>query len=703
MEKNIQTLLFSSLVSLREQRLVGFDKTPEGQKQFDDAAAKIEKSIEDPSKLSPELFAQITDLKVKTIAAGITSGPRVDRLNDLNTLNDKKTELLSKLPEIEKITAADNPEWKQIQKDLTSPEAAVKTKAIDAAVKIIKDAHVAMAEQTQGLNLDSPQDKPLIKIRVKVIAALNKNIENVQATDPENTITFVKPATGGTAAVEALTKLVDHGREFITGNFNTLLQKFNNAATPAAKEIAREDIDKAVLAERKNIYTDMQILTAQDPQYVNAEKQMSELLKQLKQLNDAVASVTPTPTAPTEAAAKVVPGAPVAAPKAPGAKGPDTPAVAEIPTPEADKALSDKGIEAKKVEALTGAKDDAATTKAVEDLNKDLKVEDALKNPADSKVVVDALNKKLEAVGSKKRVEVKEGKLVSKEESVLAKEAASKGALDAKREDSKETKDLKSFFKAILDFIKELAKELGMSPRELLTGVADPSKITAANTPTKGIKAAEEAETKNAEQNKRLAQEAAARAKAAPKGSAASIKAEGEQRQFQEKADRQLRNAQRLEEEADKAVNKDKECDKTARKIQEEAKRRGVQAEVETTPEKRGVVIRPKGGVNPNTLRSFAGEFQQELGANRVSVSGNTFIINYMPNNSGNVQNQINGRDGVQIQGGKTPEAPVQREATPVIKREVVPPTPAPSVKEEATARPIVVKKVKGGSTGNLQ
>lgn len=696
MEKNIQTLLFSSLVSLREQRLVGFDKTPAGEKQFEDAAAKIEQSIEDPSKLTPELIGQIAELKVKSI--GDTK--RNERVDGLTKLNDQKNQLLSKLPEIEKRTAADNPEWQKIQKNLTSPDAALKAEAVTAAVRLIADARAEMEGLANNLNLSDPSLKPLIKVRVKLIAALNKTIENVQAADPENKIALVPAATGGVEAQNALKALETGGRDFISGPFDVLLQNFEKAKGPDAKRIAKEKIDEAVLARRQDIYNDMVAVNAVRPPYVNIEKQIAELLKQLKQLNDAVASVTPAPTAAAEAAAKG-PVAPAGAPKATAeAAGKSVAATAEVPAPDADKALADKGIEAKKVEALTGAKDDVAAGKALEDLNKDVKVEAALKNPADTKIVVDALNKKLEAVGSTKRVEAKEGKLVIKEASVVAKEAATKSVLDAKPEDSKETKDLKGFFKAILDFITELAAKLGMSPRELITGQADPAKLNAKNTPTQGLKAAEEAETKQAEQNSRLAREAAARGKNAPTP-AARKQAETEQEKFQKKADAQLRNAGRLKKEADKAEDIDVEVDQRVGRLREEANKRGVPADIEAAPNKRGVVIRAKGGVNPNTLRSFAGEFQRELGADRVTFSNNTFIINVMPNNSGNVQNQIAGRDGVQIQGGKAPEVVAPAQAPRA--KEVVPPTPAPSVKEEAAERPIVIKKVKGRPTGNLQ
>ncbi len=683
MEKNIHTLLFSSLVSLRESRLIGFA----GEKP-EEASKPLEAKIQNPTENTDALQQEILQFGSKSPEHQKHASEKLQKLLDARKKDEKDLQDAKDLTNPEK-----NADWKKIIDGIKPPK--VDAEALKLAKAAIMNARTKIVEI--GVAGDT---RP--KNAIAQVEALNKVILDIQALDPKNTVQFVEGVGGAEddkklAEVKALRATVFKA----DGVLEKAIKAYTEDAKSApAKEEARKKLDDVVNSEKEDLWQKMgtDVAGIRGVPFVNAEEIA-------KAYTDLIKEVVGAKKAAVDKVEGTAPAAPIATiAKTPGAKAPESPATAELPTPEADKALAEKGVDAAKIAALTGAKDDAATGKALEDLNKDVKVEAALKNPADSKVVVDALNKKLEAVGSKKRVEVKENKLVTKDESVVAKEAASKGsAFEAKPEDSKETKDLKSFFKAILDFITELAAKLGMSPRELITGVADPAKLNSKNAPTKALQTAAEAETKNAEQNKKLAEEAAARAKAAPKGSPASIKAEGERKQFQEKADRQLRNAQRLEEEADKAVNKDKECDKTARKIQEEAKRRGVQADVETTPEKRGVVIRPKGGVNPNTLRSFAGEFQQELGANRVTVSGNTFIINYMPNNSGNVQNQINGRDGVQIQGGKTPEAPVQREATPVIKKEVVPPTPAPSVKEEATARPIIVTKKKAGPTGNLQ
>ncbi len=664
MEKNIQTLLFSSLVSLREHRLIGVDATPE--QQFEDSAAKIEKSIEDPAKLTTEVIKEIADLKVKAIE-GKHDQKKLDRLQGLENLNNTKNELLAKLPEIEKKTAADNPDWVKLQKELSDPDAATKDKAEKACVKLITDARKEMGDLAAKLDLSDTALKPLIKVRVKVLAAHNKTIENVQAADPENKIKLVDPATGGDVAKTALTKLEADGKIFISGSFDTLLQKFNAPGGGLdAKKINRENIDAAVLAQREVIYGQMNAILAKLPLYVNAEKQVSELLKQLKQMNEAVASLTPVPEAKVDATKPA---------EKPADKAPISKEAAVKDGAEADKILKDKGVEASKVDALTAAKDPVAQAKALEDLNKDAKVVEALKDPAASKVVVDALNKKLEATGSKLKVEVKDGKIVPKTETVLSGEAAKKV------EGGKET--FSDVLKAFIAFIKDLAKELGMSPKEFFTGKADPSKVNASNAPTSVVAEAKNATEKELAKTKDLSKEAAAREKTAPPAEKQKLRAETLKQEARIKE--LTTRVERLEQERVKCVQKDEVVDRRCRTISEEAARRGAPCEVRPSADRRTIILEARSRAGSAEVTRFFGGVEQEFGSSFVrgrDGSGRINTCNIQVGNGNVIQNQVT-TGGIAAQAQSVESRPVEAPKA----------APASTISEEAKPKVTVIPK----------
>ncbi len=664
MEKNIQTLLFSSLVSLREHRLICVDATPE--QQFEASAAKIEKSIEDPDKLTTDVIKEIADLRVKTIE----DQTKFPRLQALEKMNSTKQELLAKLPEIEKKTAANNLEWGKLKKDLTDTNPEVKKKAVEAASKLIADAHKEMGDLAAMLDLSKTDLKPLIKVREKLLAAHNKTIENVQAADPENKITLVNPATGGEIAKSALKALKEKGKEFISGTFDTLLKTFNTpGGSLDAKKVNREKIDTAVLVQRAVIYGQMKVVLDRILPYVNAEKQVDELLQQLMQMKNAVDSLTPVPEAKPDAPKPAVPAPPGKPEKAP---------IDPKEVAAADEILKGKGVDLKLVDALTDAKNPADQATALDALNKNTKVIEALlnKDPAASKAVVDALNTKLEATGSKLRVEVKDGKIVAKAETTITGEA------ERKANDWKEK--LNEVLKALIAAIMEVAKAIGMSRQE-----SNPSKVNASNAPTPVVVAAKTAAEKDLAKTTVLSKDTTAREK-----KAASLvekqKLRGETLKHEARIKELTTRVAKLEQERVKCEQKDKVVDRRCLTLREEAARKGVPLDVHASPDKRSIVYVYLGSDRSFNMDSFSYTLEREFGKRAVTREphgGRINMYNIQVGNSNVIQNQVT-PSGVLAQA----QSVESRQST------VEAPKAAPSiVKEAETKEPdvTIVKKTK--------
>ena len=232
MEKTISAHLFAALVSTKEQRFVFMAGTPEQQK-FDDAATKIESAIEDPANLTPEILQKITDLKISAIADKDNS----KRMNELEDIVNKKTELSREIGETEKKTADTNPDWKKIATDIESTDAAKKTVAIEAAQKILVESRDQIHDLSGTImNLEALDARLLAKVTVKVIAAHNQNIERVQALDKANVIPFVSgEKIGGKDATDELAKIETRGNDFISKDLNDALKATKEAEGPAAK------------------------------------------------------------------------------------------------------------------------------------------------------------------------------------------------------------------------------------------------------------------------------------------------------------------------------------------------------------------------------------------------------------------------------------------------------------------------------------
>lgn len=287
---------------------------PEQQK-FDEAAAAVESAIEDP-KLTAELIPKIAELKVSSIADKDNS----KRAEELNDIVNKKLDLQREIDETEKKTSDSNQDWKKITEDIKSTDVTKRDAAIEAGKTLVAQSRARMNELSAGIvSIDATEPRLLATITVKAIAAHNKNIENVQALDPKNEITFVpKPRIGGEEAVKALTEIEQRGKEFISKDLNDALKAVKDAVGPSAQKNARDALKKVETARREEIYIKMNEVTGDPTPYVNAEKQVAALLGQLKEMNDEIKVVSPEAPATAPAATPTPnPSAPNATPTAP--------------------------------------------------------------------------------------------------------------------------------------------------------------------------------------------------------------------------------------------------------------------------------------------------------------------------------------------------------------------------------------------------
>lgn len=362
MEKSIHTHLFAAVASLREQRLVHFAETPE-QKQFDAAAARIEASIEDPSQGFETPLEDMTELRIMVAREALTGSQ--GRIDQLTTIVNKKSDLLRQINETEQKTADDNQDWQKVKEGFESADEDVKEEAIDAARKLILDSIKSMNDLSGTiLNLEDLEPRLLAKTTAKLIAAHNKNIVNVQALDPLNTVALVEPRTGGKKAQEELDVVKKDGEEFMDDEFDGLVKSYEDASTASAKATRLKKIDQAILDRREDIYTEINRLTGKNPPYVNIQEMVAELLGQIKLMNEERAKLVgaSTPSSSEEA-----------------------PATAEVP----EDALKD--VPSKKVDALVAATNEADFKNALAALNEETSVK------GDTVDIAAALNTKLTA------------------------------------------------------------------------------------------------------------------------------------------------------------------------------------------------------------------------------------------------------------------------------------------------------------------